>query len=68
MKGKVRKLIRDRGFGFILSEDGQEVFFHLSELQEVKFESLGEDDGVEFDIEATRKGSQARNVRVITPK
>ncbi|HTV53499.1 MAG TPA: cold shock domain-containing protein, partial [Terriglobia bacterium] len=42
MEGTIKRLIRDRGFGFIRSEDGQEVFFHRSALQGLDFDGLTE--------------------------
>jgi CspA family cold shock protein len=64
-KGKIKKLIRDRGFGFILAEDGSEVFFHRSNLVEANFDLLNEDQEVEFEIETTPKGPSATNVNLV---
>lgn len=61
--GKIKKLVRDRGFGFISDTDGNEVFFHQSSLVDVKFDDLNEDTAVEFDVEKTPKGPRAVNVR-----
>ena len=66
MKGKIKRLIRGRGFGFISAEDGSEVFFHHSALQDINFDTLEEGDSVEFDIEKEYRGTRAVNVRVIT--
>ena len=66
MKGKIKRLIRERGFGFISAEDGSEVFFHRSALQSVNFDTLEEGDSVEFDLEQGDKGPRAVNVTVIT--
>lgn len=41
-KGRIRKLVTDKGYGFIKSEDGGEVFFHLSVLQGIDFNDLKE--------------------------
>jgi len=65
LKGKIKRLIRDRGFGFITAEDGSEVFFHRSALTDVNFDTLEEDDKVEFDLERGRRGPRAVNVRTI---
>ncbi len=51
MKGTIKKLVRDRGFGFIASEDGTEVFFHLSSLSGTHFEALQEGQEVQFELE-----------------
>ena len=40
MKGKIKKLISDRGFGFIIAEDGKEVFFHRTALATGDFNAL----------------------------
>ena len=63
MRGTIKRLIRDRGFGFIRSSDGQEVFFHSSSLQQMNFDSLKEGDTVEFEVERSEKGLRATNVR-----
>lgn len=65
MKGKVAKLVRDRGFGFISINDGKEVFFHRSALVGIAFEELEEGKSVEFDTESGPKGARAVNVKVI---
>jgi CspA family cold shock protein len=63
MRGTIKRLVRDRGFGFIRSSDGQEVFFHRSSLQQMNFDSLKQGDTVEFEVERGEKGSRATNVR-----
>ena len=63
--GKIKKLVSDRGFGFIADTDGREVFFHQSALIDVKFEALTEDQKVEFDVENSPKGPRAINIKVI---
>jgi len=62
--GKIKKLVRERGFGFISDTDGSEVFFHQSSLVDVKFDGLNEEQEVEFDIEKSPKGPRAINVKV----
>ncbi|MDP3790230.1 MAG: cold shock domain-containing protein [Candidatus Omnitrophota bacterium] len=64
-KGKIKKLVRDRGFGFISDTDGREVFFHQSGLVEGNFAALGDDQAVEFDVENSDKGPRAINVHVV---
>jgi CspA family cold shock protein len=63
MQGTIKRVIRDRGFGFIRSSEGQEVFFHRSGLQNLNFDSLKEGDTVEFELERGEKGPRAINVR-----
>ncbi len=60
--GKVKKVVRERGFGFISDTDGREVFFHQSGLVGVTFDALKEEQDVEFDIEQSPKGPRAINV------
>ena len=62
--GKIKKLVRDRGFGFISDTDGNEVFFHQSSLVGVEFDALKEDENVEFDVEKSDKGPRAINVSI----
>jgi CspA family cold shock protein len=64
LKGKVKKLISDRGFGFITAEDGSEVFFHRSDLLEADFDTMEEGASVEFDLETGAKGPRAVKVKV----
>ena len=61
--GKIKKLIRDRGFGFINAVDGREVFFHSSTLLHTSFDDLKEGEDVQFDVEKTQKGPKAINVQ-----
>ena len=63
--GKIKKLIRDRGFGFISDTDGREVFFHQSSVMDSKFDALTEEQGVEFEIENSPKGPRAINVKAV---
>ena len=63
--GKIKKLVRDRGFGFITDTDGREVFFHQTSLVESSFNALNEDQDVEFEVEKSEKGPRAINVHII---
>ena len=62
--GKIKKVVRERGFGFISDSDGNEVFFHQSSLIDTKFDTLTEEQTVEFEVEKSDKGPRAVNVRV----
>lgn len=62
--GKISKLIRDRGFGFIDDTDGRKVFFHQSSLMGITFDALKEDEKVEFEVESSPKGPRAINVSI----
>ena len=63
-QGRIKKLITDKGFGFIEGESG-ELFFHHSALQDVRFEELQEGQTVEFRETAGPKGPRAEDVRVV---
>jgi len=66
--GKIKTLVRNRGFGFIQVEGGsEEVFFHTSALPDGGYDALNENDTVEFEIEADPRNAsrkRATNVRV----
>jgi CspA family cold shock protein len=64
LKGTIKKVIRERGFGFISAEDGREIFFHRSALEGIDFDTLEESNSVEFDVEKGPKGPRAVNVRM----
>ena len=61
--GTVKKLVSDRGFGFIAADDGKEYFFHRSGT-EADFDSLNGGEKVTFEIEASPKGPRANHVKV----
>jgi len=63
--GKIKKLVAERGFGFISDNDGRDVFFHQSSLMDANMTSLREDQRVEFEVEKSAKGPRAINVRLI---
>ena len=63
--GKIKKLVRDRGFGFISDVDGRELFFHQTSLIDTQFDTIKEDQSVEFEVEKSPKGPRAINVRII---
>jgi len=63
--GTIKRLVRERGFGFIQGHDGVETFFHRSALQGGDgFDALTEGQAVEYDIERGDKGPRAANMRV----
>ena len=66
--GKIKKLVRERGFGFISDNDGREVFFHQSSLIDVRFDALSEEQEVEFEVEKSPKGPCAINIRISQSK
>ena len=66
MTGTIKRIVQDKGFGFITPDDGTEdVFFHRSRLApRAQFEDLREGDQVEFQTRPGEKGPQAFNVKV----
>ena len=64
-QGNIKKLVSDRGFGFIEGERG-ELFFHHSDVQGVSFEELREGQTVEFEVGRGPKGPRASSVRLVT--
>src|SRR2546430_9558340 len=63
-KGTVKKIVSDRGFGFIAADDGKEYFFHQSGVDtSLNFDSLRGGEAVSFDIEQSQKGPRANHVR-----
>ncbi|MBI4229006.1 MAG: cold shock domain-containing protein [Deltaproteobacteria bacterium] len=68
MKGTIKRLFKNRGFGFIKAEDGREIFFHMTGVDGVEFDSLTEGQAVEFDIEKNQKGSRNKGPRAINVK
>ncbi len=69
-QGTITRLVSDRGFGFI-SGDRQEVFFHKSMVEEVRFEDLHEGQTVEYELDRGQrpgrrnKGPRASMVRPV---
>ncbi len=63
-KGKIRRLLTERGFGFIRTVEGEDLFFHRSQVEGVNFSSLKEGQLVEFEVGLGRDGKyQAVKVR-----
>lgn len=62
-RGRIKKMVRDRGFGFIRGDDGKEVFFHRSGLNAGDYDALSEGDAVEYVIQEGPRGARAENVR-----
>ena len=60
--GTVKWFNESKGFGFITSQDGSDVFVHYSSIQSNEFKSLDEGDSVSLDIEDGAKGQSAVNV------
>lgn len=62
-KGKVKWFNNQKGFGFITTESGTDVFVHFSAIQGEGYKSLEEGQEVEFEVEKGPKGEQATNVK-----
>jgi cold shock protein len=60
--GTVKWFNESKGFGFIASEAGQDVFVHYSAISGAGFKTLAEGQKVEFDVKPGQKGPQAENV------
>jgi CspA family cold shock protein len=63
MNGTIKRLVSDKGFGFILASDGNEYFFHNSACNVIRFEELHEGQSVSFDRGQGPKGPRGENVR-----
>ncbi|HEV2954446.1 MAG TPA: cold shock domain-containing protein [Candidatus Dormibacteraeota bacterium] len=61
--GTIKKIVSDRGFGFIAAEDGKEYFFHRDGI--ANFDALSGGENVTFTIEASPKGPRAGRVEVV---
>lgn len=62
-EGTIKKLT-DKGFGFIKTANGKDLFFHMSALENTDYDSLQEGDQVEYNQGQGPKGPRAENVRV----
>ena len=62
MRGKVKWFSNQKGYGFITTEQGKDVFVHHSAIKSEGYRTLEENQEVEFDVENGAKGEQAVNV------
>ena len=60
--GTVKWFNESKGYGFITSDDGSDIFVHYSSIQGDGFKTLVEGDKVDFDVEEGQKGPKAVNV------
>ena len=63
MTGLVKWLNSEKGFGFITTEEGNDVFAHFSAIQTDGFKTLDEGQKVTFDVEDGPRGPQAVNIQ-----
>ena len=62
--GTIKKIVADRGFGFIVADDAKEYFFHRGALDSsLDFDRLAGGEKVSFEIEQSPKGPRASTVR-----
>lgn len=61
-QGTVKWFNAENGFGFISTEEGQDVFAHFSQIQSDGFKSLEDGQKVSFDVEDGQRGPQATNI------
>jgi CspA family cold shock protein len=62
--GKIKRMVQERGFGFISADDGREIFFHRSGIEGTTFEALREGQRVSFEVEKGQKGPRAVHVQL----
>ncbi len=64
LTGTIKRLVTEKGFGFILGSDNNEYFFHQSACSGVSFDSLREGQAVTFERGQGPKGPRGENVRL----
>lgn len=64
-KGTVKWFNRSKGYGFIVQEDGRDIFFHRSDLDRDASAVIKDGDPVSYDLGEGRKGPKAVNVRLL---
>ena len=62
INGKVKWFSNQKGYGFIQTDDGKDIFVHFSAIESEGFKTLGQGQDVEFEISEGPKGPQAANV------
>ena len=67
-KEQLRKLFATVDSGSFHADDGREIFFHCSSLQQIDFDALKEGEKVEFDVERGEKGPRAVRVQASRPE
>lgn len=65
MNGTVKWFSAEKGYGFITTEDGEDVFAHFSQIQKEGFKTLEEGQEVTFDVVESEKGAQAENIEIV---
>ena len=65
MTGKVKWFNSEKGYGFITTEEGNDIFAHFSQIQKDGFKTLEEGEAVSFEVVDGDKGPQATNIEVL---
>ena len=65
MQGTVKWFNSEKGFGFITTEEGNDVFAHFSQINKDGFKTLEEGQKVSFNVVEGAKGLQAENIEII---
>ncbi|MDO5725589.1 MAG: cold-shock protein [Tissierellia bacterium] len=65
MNGTVKWFNAEKGYGFITTEEGNDVFAHFSQIQKEGFKTLDEGQSVSFDVVEGDKGLQAENIEIL---
>jgi CspA family cold shock protein len=63
MNGTIKRMVSDKGFGFVAAQDGNEYFFHQSACTSTPFDSMHEGQAVTFERGQGPKGPRAENVQ-----
>jgi ribosomal subunit interface protein len=67
IRGRIARVFRDRGYGFVETETSQEVYFHANAVHGIPFEELAVGMAMELEIEAGEKGPQAARLTPYLP-
>ena len=63
VSGTIKRIVSDKGFGFVAASDGTEYFFHNSAVSGARFDELREGQSVTFEKGQGPKGPRAENLR-----
>jgi cold shock protein len=64
MNGTIKRMVMDKGFGFVAAQDGSEYFFHQSACAGTRFDDLREGQAVTFEKGQGPKGPRAEDVKL----
>lgn len=65
MKGQVKKVFQDKGFGFVTAAGGEDYFFHATAVENSEFDAIQVGSQVEFELGQGPKGPRAEKVRLV---